>query len=51
MIKTYSTRPFDGEGLLGQHFSLRQRLAQLAMRFLESITPDDLGDVDDEATA
>lgn len=43
--------PFDGEVLPSQRITLRQRMAQLAMSFMEGWMPADLGDVDEEETA
>lgn len=41
-------QPFEGEVLPSQRLNLRQRMAQFVLGFMESITPADLGDVDEE---
>ncbi len=41
-------QPFDGEVLPIQRLTLRQRMAQLAMSFMETIQPADLGDADED---
>jgi hypothetical protein len=48
MTETYPSQPFEGYAEPGRHVTLRQRLAQVAMSFVELITPNDLGDVDEE---
>lgn len=36
-------QPFDGEVLPSQRITLRQRMAELVFRFMETIQPADLG--------
>lgn len=51
MTETYPSQPFEGYVAPGPHVTLRQRFAQVAIDFLERITPNDLGDVDEEEAA
>lgn len=43
-------QPFEGEVTPSQRLGIRQRLADLAFRFIETIVPADLNDVEDDDT-